>query len=85
MDDLVHISQLESYVSQTQTVLLFLSEGYFSSRNCLREVNHAVAQEKPLVVGRSSLNPALHIGSSLILSGIGSNPVDPTPAHWGPH
>ena len=50
VDDLVHISQLETYVQQTQSMLFFVSDGYFSSRNCLREIDAAVEQGKPIVL-----------------------------------
>eukprot|EP00966_Prymnesium_polylepis_P238407 5513707-Prymnesium_polylepis.2 len=50
VDDLVHISQLETYVQQTQSMLFFLSDGYFASRNCLREIDAAIEQGKPIVL-----------------------------------
>ena len=34
VDDLVDIGNLESYIEQTASVLIFLSRGYFFSRNC---------------------------------------------------
>ena len=50
VDDLRDISQLENYVASSRCIALFLSKGYFLSRNCLREVNAAVSQAKPLVL-----------------------------------
>ena len=50
VEDLDDISRLEEYVSASAVVLLFLSRGYFLSRNCLREVRAALASEKPLVL-----------------------------------
>ncbi|KAL1495173.1 hypothetical protein AB1Y20_017038 [Prymnesium parvum] len=38
VDDMEEVARLEEYVRSTQLVLLFLSDGYFASRNCLREV-----------------------------------------------
>ena len=50
VDDLEEIGALETYVSQSQAILIFLSRGYLTSRNCLRELDYALAQRKPLVV-----------------------------------
>ena len=50
MDDLEDISQLEVYVKASQTVLIFLSKGYFFSANCLRELDCARAHSKPLIL-----------------------------------
>ena len=46
VDDLTEISKLETYVSQTQTMLFFLSDGYLASFNCVREIRAAVEQKK---------------------------------------
>ena len=48
-DDLLDISLLEQHVAESLVVLLFLTPGYWSSQNCLREVRAAVEQEKPLI------------------------------------
>ena len=50
VDDLDDIGALEAYVEESQAVLIFLSRGYLTSRNCLRELDYAIAQRKPLVV-----------------------------------
>ena len=50
VDDLVEIGALEKYVRGTACMLLFLSRGYFRSRNCMREVRAAVAENKPWVL-----------------------------------
>ena len=47
VDDLEDISDLESYISRSSVVLVFCSEGYFQSKNCMRELQAAVY--KPLV------------------------------------
>ena len=41
-------SRLEEYVSTSQCTLTFLSKGYFFSRRCNRELQAALALEKPL-------------------------------------
>ena len=50
VEDLDDISRLEEYIRASAAVLIFLSRGYFLSRNCLREVRAAVNEEKPLVL-----------------------------------
>ena len=50
VDDLVDVGALENYVSESQAILIFLSRGYLTSKNCLRELDYAIAQRKPLVV-----------------------------------
>ena len=50
IDDLENIGELETYVSQTASMLSFLSTGYFHSLNCLREVDAALKLRKPLVL-----------------------------------
>jgi len=50
VDDLADISALESEIGQSALVLMFLSKGYFSSRNCLREIRCAVQLRKPIVL-----------------------------------
>eukprot|EP00966_Prymnesium_polylepis_P072974 1694691-Prymnesium_polylepis.1 len=50
VDDLMIADLLEKYVGQTQSVLFFLSEGYFMSRNSGREITAALEQRKPIVL-----------------------------------
>ena len=50
VDDLVEIGDLEGYIEASQCIMIFLSKGYFFSRNCLRELNHSVLTAKPLVL-----------------------------------
>ena len=52
VDDLEDIGKLEEYIEESSSVLIFLSQGYFSSSNCLREVYHAVHLNKPLILVR---------------------------------
>uniref|UniRef100_A0A7S4F8J4 Uncharacterized protein n=1 Tax=Chrysotila carterae TaxID=13221 RepID=A0A7S4F8J4_CHRCT len=54
IDDLADISALETYVTKSTAVLLFLSKGYFASRNCLREVRRSEQAAKPLVLVHES-------------------------------
>jgi len=50
VDDLVEIGDLEWYIEASQCILIFLSKGYFFSRNCLREMDHSLLLNKPLVL-----------------------------------
>ena len=50
VDNLEDISMLEQYIDETSCVLVFLSKGYFFSKNCLRELDHALALKKPLIL-----------------------------------
>lgn len=49
VDDLEDIGDLEGYISRTSTVLIFCSQGYFQSKNCMREIRAAVRMNKPLL------------------------------------
>jgi len=48
VDNLEDISQLESYITETQCVIIFLSKGYFFSANCKRELRQSLGEDKPL-------------------------------------
>ena len=50
VDDLEEIGNLEAYVNSSQCILVMLTQGYFTSRNCLREFNQSLATNKPLVL-----------------------------------
>merc|ERR1712232_1280072 len=50
VDDLDELSKLEEYIAQTSVVCLFISRGYFLSRNCMREVAACADQRKPAVL-----------------------------------
>ncbi|KAL1527384.1 hypothetical protein AB1Y20_016052 [Prymnesium parvum] len=50
VDDLVTIDALEVYIQQSQSILIFLSKGYFYSTNCKRELDESVSREKALVM-----------------------------------
>ena len=63
MDDLQDISHLERYIEQSQAVIVFLSKGYFFSKNCLRELDCAIALEKPLILVHEA--DLTHGGASL--------------------
>mmetsp|Transcript_25715 Transcript_25715/g.76648 ORF Transcript_25715/g.76648 Transcript_25715/m.76648 type:complete len:108 (-) Transcript_25715:211-534(-) len=41
---------LEEYIQRSQVVVVFLSQGYFRSTNCLREVRAAIELGKPLIL-----------------------------------
>ena len=50
MDDLRDIGDLELYIAQSMVINVFLSHGYFKSRNCLREVQATVDTRKPFMI-----------------------------------
>jgi len=50
VDDLEDIKDLELYVMSSQSVLIFLSKGYFFSENCLRELDCALASQTELLL-----------------------------------
>jgi len=49
VDDLEEIGDLEAYVERTVTVLVYCSRGYFTSKNCMRELASSVAKKKPII------------------------------------
>jgi len=50
VDDLEEIGKLESYIDASASVLIFLSKGYFASRNCIREAKQTVAKGIPIIL-----------------------------------
>ena len=48
VDDLQSIEALETYVDDSQCVLIFLSKGYFFSANCIRELKQSWRRKKEL-------------------------------------
>ncbi|EOD23484.1 hypothetical protein EMIHUDRAFT_239574 [Emiliania huxleyi CCMP1516] len=69
VDDLLSADNLEAsaydlpassnaaHIAESTVVLVFLSAGYFKSRNCLRELRAALKEEKPLLLVHES-NPS---------------------------
>ena len=57
VEDLEDIGDLELYVESSSVVLIFLSRGYFLSKNCMREVAAAIEMNKPIVLVHE-LNPS---------------------------
>jgi len=49
VDDLEEISKLEGYVEGSQTILIHLSNGYFNSKNCMRELTTASKLRKHII------------------------------------
>ena len=43
------IDDLEGYIDRTDTILVFCSEGYFTSKNCMRELVASVVKGKEIV------------------------------------
>jgi len=48
VDDLEDIGALEEYIEKTGLIMIFVSKGYFKSKNCLREVKATLKMRKPL-------------------------------------
>mmetsp|Transcript_29917 Transcript_29917/g.73590 ORF Transcript_29917/g.73590 Transcript_29917/m.73590 type:complete len:195 (-) Transcript_29917:947-1531(-) len=49
VDDLKDIGDLEKYIERTDVIQIFLSKGYFGSRNCLREVSATLEKGRPYI------------------------------------
>jgi hypothetical protein len=50
VDDLEDIGALETYVEQSANIMIFVSKGYFKSKNCIREAQCTVAKAKPITL-----------------------------------
>ena len=46
VDDLEEIGDVERYIARASTVVVYCSDGYFKSKNCMRELISATALEK---------------------------------------
>jgi len=49
IDDLVDITKLEEEIDRSAAVLIFCTNGYFQSKNCMRELVYTVATGKPII------------------------------------
>ena len=49
VDDLEDISDLQGYIERTQTILIYCSQGYFQSKNCMIEIRSTVLKKKPII------------------------------------
>ena len=49
VDDLTSIDELEEYIEESDSILMFMTLGYFTSKNCLREVEATVDKQKPVM------------------------------------
>ena len=49
VDDLEEIGHLEGYIDRTATVLIYCSKGYFTSKNCMRELVSSTLKRKPII------------------------------------
>jgi hypothetical protein len=54
VENLTNIGALEQLIESSDSVLVFLSTGYFKRWNCLREVNEAIVQKKDIILLRES-------------------------------
>ena len=50
VDNLKSIALLETYIAESDVILIFLTRSYITSANCMRELVAAVAQGKKIVV-----------------------------------
>ena len=49
VDDLEVISGLEGYIERSSIIVVHCSKGYFTSKNCIRELVASVVKQKPIV------------------------------------
>ena len=49
VDDLEEIGDLEGYIERTTTILVYCSRGYFTSKNCMRELVSSTKMRKPII------------------------------------
>ena len=49
VDDLEEIGDLEGYIDRTSTILIYCSNGYFISKNCMRELVATTIKGKPTI------------------------------------
>ena len=54
VDDLESIDKLEDYVDATAVIMIFVSKGYFGSKNCLREAVCTVNKQKRIALVHDS-------------------------------
>ena len=52
MENLSNVAGLETLVEKSEVILIFLSAGYFSRWNCLREARQAIVAKKEMVLMR---------------------------------
>jgi hypothetical protein len=52
VENLTSIADLEALIGDSEVVLIFLSAGYFSRWNCLREAREALVAQKDLILMR---------------------------------
>jgi hypothetical protein len=50
VDNLESIDLIEEYIEQSQVIMIFLSKGYFFSKNCMREVEHTLKARRPIAL-----------------------------------
>jgi len=49
VDDLEEIGDLEKYIEKTSIILVYCSKGYFTSKNCMRELQSSTTLQKPII------------------------------------
>ena len=54
VDELEELGQLDTYVNQTQSMLFFLSKGFFFSANCRKEVAATLSNGNPIILLRET-------------------------------
>ena len=52
VDDLEDLSLLEDEIDASALIIVFISASYFGSKNCMRELQHAIESGKELIVVR---------------------------------
>ena len=54
IDDMKDVSNLENEIDVSLKVIVFISASYFCSRNCLRELQHAVLTKNDIILVRET-------------------------------
>jgi hypothetical protein len=81
VDNLEDTSDLKGYIERAQTVLIFCSEDYFTSKNCMIEFRSVVMEKKPIIALIDS--DASHGGLTPYQVRERLNAVNASHAEWG--
>ena len=54
VDDLADVADLEAHIDESVNFVLFVSRGFFKSKNCMSEVKHAVTNKRQMIVLRET-------------------------------
>jgi len=82
VDDLEEIGDLEGYIERTVNILVFASQGYFRSKNCMRELVAATTMGKPIL---ALVDPEHAHGGGLTLNDVSAQLLSAAGSYdkWG--